>query len=527
MHLLSHFLPWMSLTGGLLAQGKMFHWPSPEMDWIDAVIYEQPFFERLTGNCAARDNTTVAAQWIRMAFHDMSTHNVEDGTGGLDASVIFEFDCDENVGLNRSIGDFLGFSAPFFSLADIIAAGLVVGSVSCGGPTVPYRAGRIDATSAGPLGVPQPQEDLQLLTERFEKAGFTQSEMIVLTACGHAFGGVTQQDFPEVLKDSSFLFFNNKTKLFDNGVVTQYLDGSTQNPLVIGVNETMNSDRRIFESDGNSTMQSLSSMDSFTTTCATLFERMINTVPSSVTLTDVIDPFDFKVGTARLSVSNVSDTLVMTTKLRLLDPKENANRQVNLVWVDRDGSSSCGESCSSPAWNSSKIGTTLLTRGHGKTAVEYEFLVDNIDPKKPIGKFWFEIDEKDGSPKTELKNDDGSGYVITEHNVLYDVTRSRVTFDNAQRNFTSLFVIAVKDEYANDAQVRLQTFNPFALPFRTAVLEAAPDPQFPKTAGYSFFSVSPEPLTSSFDIYYGDVAPGNLRQKFGLVFEAKNVTILR
>ncbi|KAG7098435.1 hypothetical protein E1B28_000387 [Marasmius oreades] len=514
------------LTGALMTHGKTFHWPSPEMDWIDSVLYEQPFFENITANCAARDNTTVAAQWIRLAFHDMSTYNVDDGTGGLDGSVIYEFDRAENIGMNRSIGDFLGFSAPFFSLADIIAAGVVIGTVSCDGPKIPYRAGRIDATSSGPLGVPQPQEDLALLTERFRKAGFTPSEMISFTACGHVLGGVTQQDFPEVLKDRPFVFFNEKTRLFDNGVVTQYLDGSTTNPLVVGVNETMNSDLRIFSSDGNATMQSLTSPNDFRSTCASLFERMINTVPRNVALTDVIDPFDFKVGTARLSVTDDTNKLVMTASLRILNPKDNPNREVSLVWVDRDGTSPCGEKCTSPATNVSQIGTTLLTKGHGKTALQYTFMVDNIDPAKSIAKFWFEIDEKDGSPKTEVKNDDGSGYVVEEHDVLYDVTRSKINFSATQANFTSLIVIAVKDEYAQDAQIRLQTFNPFLLPFRTSVLNATLDPQFPKAAGYSFFSVSPEPLTNSFDVYYGDVVPNNLRQKFGLVFEAKNVGVL-
>lgn len=37
--------------------------------------------------------------------------------------------------------------------------------------------------------------------------------------------------------------------------VTEYLDGTTQNILVIGTNQTMNSDLRVFDSDGNSTMK--------------------------------------------------------------------------------------------------------------------------------------------------------------------------------------------------------------------------------------------------------------------------------
>lgn len=37
--------------------------------------------------------------------------------------------------------------------------------------------------------------------------------------------------------------------------VTQYLDGTTQNPLVVDANKTMVSDLRIFSLDSNDTMR--------------------------------------------------------------------------------------------------------------------------------------------------------------------------------------------------------------------------------------------------------------------------------
>ena len=37
---------------------------------------------------------------------------------------------------------------------------------------------------------------------------------------------------------------------------TEYIAGTTQNPLVVGLNDTTNSDKRIFGSDGNVTMRS-------------------------------------------------------------------------------------------------------------------------------------------------------------------------------------------------------------------------------------------------------------------------------
>ncbi|KAL0571283.1 hypothetical protein V5O48_010674, partial [Marasmius crinis-equi] len=436
----------IATSAAMLTQGKMFHWPNRQLEWVDTVLYELPFFENITLNCLPRDNTTVGAQWVRLAFHDMATHNVDDGTGGLDGSILFELDRPENIGMNRTMGDFVGFGARFFGLADLLAAGVVVGNLECGGPVIPYRAGRIDASGPGNFGTPEPQHDLKTLTESFRKQGFTQSEMIGLTACGHALGGVHQVDFPDVVKDRAFQSFNEKTTRFTNDIVTQYLDGTTPDPLVVGVNATMNSDLRVFSSDGNATMQSLSSPEEYSKTCATLFEKMINTVPPSVTLTDVIDPWDYKVGEARLAVANGTDKLVMSTTLRLLDVTDNANREVKLVWVDRDGSCSQG-SCSSVAASATPInGTRLFTQGHGKKGIQYNFNLADIDPAKSIGKFWFEVDEKDGLKVTEVKNDDGQGYVISQDGILFDVTRSTLFTTLDGTNFTADVVVAVKDE---------------------------------------------------------------------------------
>ncbi|KAG6804791.1 hypothetical protein H0H93_006705, partial [Arthromyces matolae] len=68
--------------------------------------------------------------------------------------------------------------------------GAVLGVASCGGPIIPYRAGRIDATQAGSATVPEPQQDLQTHIASFERQGFNQTEMIALVACGHTIGGV-------------------------------------------------------------------------------------------------------------------------------------------------------------------------------------------------------------------------------------------------------------------------------------------------------------------------------------------------
>lgn len=60
-------------------------------------------------------------------------------------------------------------------------------------------------------------------------------------------------------------------------------------------NETTRSDLRLYESDGNATMQSLYDLgDGFPNTCVNLMSRMVDTVPASVKLQEPIPPLDVK-----------------------------------------------------------------------------------------------------------------------------------------------------------------------------------------------------------------------------------------
>lgn len=53
----------------------------------------------------------------------------------------------------------------------------------CGGTStgIQPKVGRIDATVAGPSGVPEPSTDLQTTLGRFAAAGFDQADTIALT----------------------------------------------------------------------------------------------------------------------------------------------------------------------------------------------------------------------------------------------------------------------------------------------------------------------------------------------------------
>lgn len=83
--------------------------------------------------------------------------------------------------------------------ADVIAAGAVHSVATCGGPVIPFRGGRVDTFEAGGFGTPEPHQDIETIQRSFTMAGFSQSEMIKLVACGHTMGGVRSDAFPQLV----------------------------------------------------------------------------------------------------------------------------------------------------------------------------------------------------------------------------------------------------------------------------------------------------------------------------------------
>jgi hypothetical protein len=80
---------------------------------------------------------------------------------------------------------------------------------SSNGPQIDFSGGRVDATQAGPVGVPQPQDTLTSHTDAFARMGFTPTEMIQLVACGHTIGGVQHAAFPDVVPKKNVNKKNN------------------------------------------------------------------------------------------------------------------------------------------------------------------------------------------------------------------------------------------------------------------------------------------------------------------------------
>jgi hypothetical protein len=93
------------------------------------------------------------------------------------------------------------------------------------------------------------------------------------------------------------IHFDLTVDVFDPLVVHEYLNGtgSQGGPLVTSFNVSSRSDLRLYESDNNATMIKLANQGAgFLNTCSGLLQRMIEVVPSSVTLSEIISPQQVK-----------------------------------------------------------------------------------------------------------------------------------------------------------------------------------------------------------------------------------------
>ncbi|KAF8660614.1 hypothetical protein AX16_001593 [Volvariella volvacea WC 439] len=507
----------LSLSTNALA----YKWPSPQYDTLETLLYEGrrgdgSSLASLVHPCRRRIGTraSIAAEWLRTAFHDMATYDASAGTGGLDGSIAFELDRAENFGVafNQTLVDYLTFSNKYVSRSDIIALGTIFASTTCGGPVIPFHGGRIDASVAGPPGVPEPQNDIQTMLNRFSGAGFSQSEMIALTACGHTIGGVRSTDFPDLVpsgSDPNVPIFENfdSTEQFDNAVVTEYLDGTTTNPLVVNPNQTMVSDLKIFASDGNATVHSLADPESFANTCRDVLLRMINTVPSNVNLTEDIALLPVKVSNVLLTIER--DQLVFKASLRLSqqlnDTTTPRSRNITMYWCDRYGdSANCDgtKRFAQPVSNLTESNISPVTQALGYSLTTYNFVVP-VDPQLSVAKFWFTETNSTGDGEV-VHDNGGTGYEIEQDTLLFVPAMSngglvqepllhRRGGFSGPGNYTMRYklVAAVRDSSSSSSRVymnALDTATNTFVPYRATVDFERNTSISSTVPGYTFYS---------------------------------------
>ncbi|KAH8896760.1 heme peroxidase [Thozetella sp. PMI_491] len=396
-----------------------YTWPNEQTDFLEGMVYEHVGVNSLSPAIAVLPcpgtaigaGRNTAAEWLRTAYHDMATADVEAGTGGIDASIGFELDRDENPGsaFNEALTFFGSMFSPRSSMSDLIALGAiqVVGGCSGGVIDIQFRSGRVDATGPGPNGVPTPEQDIDSHTSAFARQGFNESEMIGLVACGHTIGGVHGVDFPDIVDvtlDDNTQNFDGTTGSFDNSVAAQFVAGDPQNPLAFGHNVEKQSDARIFNSDGGALIGQMASNNSFfLATCGPLLERMVNTVPKEVNLSQ---PLQFiPVKPDRLAVSVGSDgNMTVSGRLRIpgsfsVDP----DRTVRVHFKPRSGA--CSDDCVAVDVTSSLSdwGATF----YGGKLIRYHYFSATIPASQGVSSFNVEIID---SGDSALYDNGGNGF---------------------------------------------------------------------------------------------------------------------
>ncbi|KAH6886825.1 heme peroxidase [Thelonectria olida] len=435
-----------------LAQSK-YVWPA-KTDFLEDMLAIQDGtfrfgFTDLVVPCGFGSNEPgkqTSAEWIRTVFHDTITHDKAKGTGGLDASIMFETERAENEGaaFNNTLGELHEFVSPRSSGSDLLALGLVAAVGSCGGQRVPLRMGRIDATKPGPSGVPKPDQNLKSSMAAFTKAGFSQKEMIALVACGHTVGGVHSKNFPQITggkpSDTNKPTFDRTSDSFDNAVVKEYLTGKGVNPLVFGRNQTTNSDKRIFGSDGNATMTQLNDPNTFQKTCAMVFERLIDTVPSSVKLSEPIELVDVKPYIDKLEPTGTS-RLAFEGRIRVRTSKSTgrdaSTLRVFLNTLDRKGKRTRLEATGVRI----KGGQSFGFFEEVFTWYEFATQVDAVAGLKA-----FDVQLKSGSSKEVVIDNQGTGGFPVQDGLVYVKSKSCLTSTAVEGNFTLTVEAAVRKD---------------------------------------------------------------------------------
>ncbi|EFQ28031.1 WSC domain-containing protein [Colletotrichum graminicola] len=455
-----------SLLLGLLGLACQVHadptWPS-DVDELEEIMYQMfnarsRKFADAVFPCNKETNGAgrqTAAEWLRTAFHDMAPANVAGaGTGGLDASIQYELSVGgENAGPGFATS--MTFFKPYLtrksSMSDLIALGVYASVLSCNGPSINYRSGRIDATVKGPTGVPQPGNAIQIFTQQFGRMGFTPQEMVQVTACGHTIGGVHSAENPNIVPAGTFANgmapMDTTNGVFDNKVVTEYLDGTTKNPLVftMGNGRNQNSDFKVFNSD-NATMRAMADNAAFKSACKTVFEKMVNVVPSGVTLTDPIKPYTVKPVDLQLSLASPSTIQLQgAIRIRTTEIPLGTIASLTINYKTRDGSSTCGSS--SCAFTLSVLG---ISRGLEDNFAWYP-ISQTFPVSTGISSFTVTINKKDGS--STLFNNNGNGYPLQDAIFLQPLqsclqqSAGDVTFVVAVRNDRASLPVKVEISY--------------------------------------------------------------------------------
>ncbi|KAK2066499.1 hypothetical protein P8C59_000311 [Phyllachora maydis] len=317
-------------------------------------------------------------------------------------------------------------------MADLLAAAVYASVRSCGGPIIPLRTGRIDATAAGPVGVPQPENSRRTFINQFDRMGFSIPDMIQMVACGHTIGRVHSTTFPHLVPSSTpdgEQAFDSTDAVFDNKIVTDYVSGNTTDPLVVGPSIAVgqNADLKVFNADRNATITAMTDARAFATSCQAILQRMIEVVPSSVSLSSsTLVSYMVKPVGMQLTLNKDASTLALSGWIRVKTTKLPMDQisSLTLDWLDRNGGKDCG-----------KIGhcsVTATVQG-AATGLDDSFaffpINQDIDTSAGISAFTVTLNLASGQQRTFDNN--GNMYPLTDAILLQKPQSSPLTTTTA------------------------------------------------------------------------------------------------
>ena len=175
--------------------------------------------------------------------------------------------------------------------------------------------------------------------------------MIQAVACGHTLGSVHAPAFPQIVPVGSAppddtVSMDSTGAAFDELIVTEYVAGNTTNPLVVGpsIRATRNSDFKVFNYDQNATVNAMTDPAIFRSTCQTVLQKMIDTVPSSVTLSAPIQPYSVKPVNMQLTLNAGASTMQLSGLIRVRTTAlgDDSVSSVAVTFKDRSGGDNCG-----------------------------------------------------------------------------------------------------------------------------------------------------------------------------------------
>ncbi|KAF2758684.1 heme peroxidase [Pseudovirgaria hyperparasitica] len=516
-----------SLVASLALLGSVsaaYVWPSTQ-DPIDDLLYLQSGYIRFgslsdqVSSCgfgAGSPGIQKSAEWVRTAFHDAATHDAAAGTGGVDGSIQYELERPENLGaaLNHTLADISSSVNVHSSAADLLSLALVIAVARCGDLEVPLRLGRKDATEAGIKGVPEAHTDLETTRNRFQIAGFNEADMITLVACGHTLGGVHSVDHPEIVTGTvdpaNVARFDNTTDKFDTKVVTEYLDNSSRNPLLRNTNDTLNSDKRVFAADGNVTMNKLADATYYKAQCESVFTRMLDLVPSDVTLSEPLQPADIRPYITKYQLSS-NGSVELAGRIRIRTSPDSGrvatDLKVSLLPTDRNGQSI------------QEITTTAATAkggdsfGYLKERFNWFEFSKVLPATTGLSGFNIKLTVPSSGLSTTYDNAGAAGGFALNPDITFQQPQSCVSFDSATNKGTLTLTTAIsKKALASGAtpQVRLvqridQPRN-FIPKLEQQVIQMTPAGK--ETAEYVYYratgTVGRNGLQTTFDVEVGE-----------------------